>query len=156
VKTPDGREVEVKDGDIVKANDDGTFEFESPESILDAGAVIICICTKDGDGNVKSMHYPVCIKKCENGNILLRFATANSMNSVRLKMPNAKPINEDEGVRLIGRGQNKEAMFAAQHCWDGYANNFGIAKAYTLVRLELEHKSKEWCALFVPVINVMG
>jgi len=156
VKTADGTEVELKDGDIVKAKDDGTFEFGSSESLLKADAIIISIGMKDNDGNVQSMSYPVRIKKCDNGNIVLAFLTADGMDSVKKKMDCAKPINENDGVCLIGRGQNMEAMFAAQACWDGYARNFGIANSYSLVRLELEKGSKQWLALFVPVINVMG
>lgn len=156
VKTPDGKEVEVKDGDIMEARDDGTFKFENPESLINADVLIICIGMKDNSGNTEILSYPVRIKKCENGNILLRFATADGMDSTRRKMSSVKSINNDEGVCLIGRGQNMEAMFAAQHCWDGYARNFGIDNAYALVRLELEHRSKEWCALFVPVLNVIG
>jgi hypothetical protein len=156
VKTPDGTEVELKDGDIVKANDDGTFEFGNSESLLKANAVIISIGMKDNDGNVQSMSYPVRIKKCDNGNIVFALSTADGMDSVKKKMDCAKPINENDGVCLIGRGQNLEAMFAAQTCWDGYARNFGIANSYSLVRLELDKASKQWLALFAPVINVMG
>lgn len=156
VKTSDGKEVELKDGDIVRAKDDGTFEFGNSESLLKAAAIIISIGMKDDNGNVKTMSYPIHIKKCDNGNIIFAFQTAKGMNSVKKKTDNTKPINEDEGVCLIGRGQNMEAMFAAQACWEGYARNFGIANSYSLVRLELDKESKQWFALFVPVINVMG
>ena len=156
VKTSDGKEVELKDGDIVKANDDGTFDFGNSESLLKADAIIISVGMKDSNGNVKQLSYPVHIKKCDNGNIIFGFATADGMDSTKKKMDCTKPINEDDGVCLIGRGQNMEAMFAAQTCWDGYARNFGIANSYALVRLELDKGSKQWMALFVPVINVMG
>lgn len=156
VKTADGKEVELKDGDIVKAKDDGTFEFGNSESLIKADTIIISIGMKDKDGNVEALSYPVRIKKCDNGNIIFAFHTADGMDSVKKKMDSAKPINENDGVCLIGRGQNMEAMFAAQTCWEGYARNFGIANSYSLVRLELDRGSKQWLALFVPVINVMG
>lgn len=156
VKTADGKEVELKDGDIVKANKDGTVEFGNSESLVNAEAIIINIGMKDGNGNTESLSYPVRIKKCDNGNIIFAFQTAKGMDSVKQKIDEAKPLREEDGVCLIGRGQNMEAMFAAQACWDGYARNFGIAKSYSLVRLELEKGSKQWLALFVPVINVMG
>ena len=156
VKTSDGKEVELKDGDIVRAKDDGTFEFGNSESLLKADAIIISVGIRDGNGDVKPLSYPVSIKKCDNGNIILGFATADGMDSVKKKMDCAKPIDKDDGVCFIGRGQNMEAMFAAQTCWEGYARNFGIANSYSLVRLELEKGSKKWLALFVPVINVMG
>ena len=156
VKTSDGAEVQLKDGDIVRANDDGTFEFGNSDSLLKANAIIISVGMKDEKGNVEQLSYHVHIKKCNNGNIVFAFATADGMDSIKKKMDNAKPINEDDGVSLIGRGQNMEAMFAAQTCWEGYARNFGIANSYSLVRLELEKGCKQWLALFVPVINVMG
>jgi hypothetical protein len=156
VKTSDGTEVELKDGDIVKANSDGTVEFCNSESLLKADAVIISIGMKDNDGNVQPISYPVRIKKYDNGNIVFALSTSDGMDSVNKKMDCAKPINENDDVRLIGRGQNMEAMYAAQTCWDGYARNFGIANSYSLVRLELDKASKQWLALFVPVINVMG
>lgn len=156
VKTADGKEVELKDGDILRAKDDGTFEFGNSESLLKANGMIISIGTKDEDGNVESVSYPIRINKCDNGNIVIALPTADSMNSIKKKMDTAKPISENDGVCLIGRGQNMEAMFAAQTCWDGYARNFGIANSYSLVRLELDKGSKQWLALFVPVINVMG
>jgi hypothetical protein len=156
VKTSDGKEVEVKDGDIVRAKEDGTFEFGNSESLLKAKAIIISIGAKDKDGKVETISYPVRIKKFDNGNIIFAFATAKGMNSVKEKMDEAKLIDKNDGVCLIGRGENMEAMFAAQTCWEGYARNFGIAKSYSLVRLELEKESKQWLALFVPVLNVMG
>lgn len=156
VKTADGKEVKLKDGDIVKAKEDGTFEFENSDSLLKANGIIINIGMTDGKGNIKTKFYSVCINKCDNGNIVFIFDTANGMDSVKQKMDCVKPIDENEGVCLIGRGQNMEAMFAAQACWDGYARNFGIANSYSLVRLELNKSSKQWFALFVPIINVMG
>lgn len=156
VKTADGKEVELKDGDIVRAKADGTFEFGNSESLLKADAIIISIGMRDKDGKVESLSYPVRIKKCDNGNIIFAFRTADGMDSAKKKIDTAKSISENDGVCLIGRGQNMEAMFAAQACWDGYARNFGIANSYSLVRLELEKESKQWLALFVPVINVMG
>lgn len=156
VKTADGSEVELKDGDIVKAKDDGTFEFGNSDSLLKADAIIISVGMHDDKGNIKQLSYHVNIKKCDNGNIVFGFATADGMDSVKKKIDCIKPINEDDGVCLIGRGQNMEAMFAAQTCWDGYARNFGIANSYSLVRLELDKGSKQWMALFIPVLNVMG
>jgi hypothetical protein len=156
VKTADGKEVELKDGDIVKAKEDGTFEFGNSDSLLKANEIIISIGMEDGKGNIGNVLYLVRINKCDNGNIVFAFHTADGMDSVKKKMDCAKPINENEGVCLIGRGQNMEAMFAAQACWDGYARNFGIAKSYSLVRLELDKGGKQWLALFVPVLNVMG
>lgn len=156
VKTSDGKEVELKDGDIVRAKADGTFEFGNSESLLNADSIIISVGMKGKDGKVEAMPYPVRIKKCDNGNIIFAFLTAKGMDSVKQKMDIAKPINENDGVCLIGRGQNMEAMFAAQACWEGYARNFGITNSYSLVRLELEKGSKQWLALFVPVLNVMG
>lgn len=153
VKTADGTEVELKDGDIVKEREDGTFEFGSSESLLKADEIIISIGMEDNNGNVQSTPYLVHIKKCDNGNIVFCLATADGMDSIKKKMDCGKP---DDGVCLIGRGQNMDAMFAAQACWNGYARNFGIANSYSLVRLELDKGSKQWVALFVPVINVMG
>lgn len=150
VKTADG-EVEVKDGDIIKVKEDGTCEFKSKESLLNADGIIISVRLND-----ETLSYPVKIKRCENGNIFLAFATAKGMDSVKAKIDKVKSLEKDDLVCLIGRGQNMEAMFAAQTCWDGYARSFGIANSYSLVRLELEKEGKQWVALFVPVLNVMG
>lgn len=155
VKTADGAEVELKDGDIVKAREDGTFELSNSDSLLKADAIIFTVSTHDEKGNIKQLSYLVNIKKCDNGNIIFGLATADGMDSIKKKMDNAKPIDKDDGVCLIGRGQNMEAMFAAKSFWDGYSRNFGITNSYSLVRLELEKGSKQWIALFVPVINVM-
>lgn len=156
VKTPDGKEVKLKDGDIVKANNDGTFEIQNPESLIKADAIVINVSTIDDNSNIEMLSYYVKIKKFDNGNIAIALATSDGMGSVKKKMDCAKPINENDGIHLIGRGQNMEAMFAAQACWDGYARNLGITNSYSLVRLELDKGSKKWVALFVPVINVMG
>ena len=153
VKLADGTEHILKNGDVLKKNADGTFEIVTPELITKAKGMFISVCiTEDDDNIVKT--FMVEVTKCDNGNLVFTIGTANGMTSFDKDMKEEKECAADS-IRLLGRGANMEAMFAADACFRAYTMNLGLEKSYALVRLELERGEKKWMALFAPVLSVL-
>lgn len=150
VKLADGTEHVVKNGEILNKKADGTFEIVPPELITKAKGMLISVCIDDV---VKTFMLEV--TKCDNGNLIFTLGTAKGMTSFDKDMKENKECAADS-IRLIGRGANMEAMFAADACFHAYTMNLGLEKSYALVRLELERGEKKWMALFAPVLSVLG
>lgn len=150
VKLADGTEHIVKSGEILNKKADGTFEIVPPELITKAKGMLISVCIDDV---VKTFMLEV--TKCDNGNLIFTLGTAKGMTSFDKDMKENKECAADS-IRLIGRGANMEAMFAADACFHAYTMNLGLEKSYALVRLELERGEKKWMALFAPVLSVLG
>lgn len=150
VKLADGTEHVLKNGEILNKKADGTFEIVPPELITKAKGMLISVCIDDV---VKTFMLEV--TKCDNGNLVFTLGTAKGMTSFDKDMKENKECAADS-IRLIGRGANMEAMFAADACFHAYTMNLGLEKSYALVRLELERGEKKWMALFAPVLSVLG
>ena len=154
VKLADGTEHVLKNGDVVKKNADGTFEIVTPELITKAKGLLISVGIKHGDGDSIVETFMVEVTRCDNGNLVFSLGTANGMESFDKDMKENKEFASDS-IRLLGRGANMEAMFAADACFHAYTMNLGLEKSYALVRLELERVEKKWIALFTPVLSVL-
>ena len=153
VKLSDGTEHVLKNGDVLKKNADGTFEIVTPELITKAKSMFISVCINEGDDNIIKT-FMAEVTKCDNGNFIFTLDTAKGMMSFDKDMKAEKECSADS-IRLLGRGPNMEAMFAADACFRAYTMNLGLEKSYALVRLELERGEKKWTALFAPVLSVL-
>lgn len=149
VKLADGTEHVLKNGETIYKKADGTFEIIPPELIAKAKGMLISVSI---DNVVKTFMLEV--TKCDNGNLIFTLGTANGMSSIDKDMKKDEECAADS-IRLIGRGANMEAMFAADACLYAYTMNLGLEKSYSLVRLELERGEKKWMALFAPVLSVL-
>lgn len=152
VKLADGTEHVLKNGEILNKKADGTFEIVPPELITKAKGMLISVCIDDV---VKTFMLEV--TKCDNGNLVFTLGTAKGMSSIDQDVKgDGDGTFAADTIRLIGRGANMEAMFAADACFHAYTMNLGLEKSYALVRLELERGEKKWMALFAPVLSVLG
>lgn len=149
VKLADGTEHVLKNGETIYKKADGTFEIIPPELIAKAKGMLISV---NIDDVVKTFFLEV--TKCDNGNLIFTLGTAKGMSSVDQDVKGDETCAADT-IRLIGRGANMEAMFAADACFYAYTMNLGLEKSYSLVRLELERGEKKWMALFAPVLSVL-
>lgn len=154
VKLADGTEHVLKNGEILNKNADGTFEIVPPELITKANGMLISVCINEGGDNIVKT-FMLKVTKCYNGNLIFTLGTAKGMTSFDKDMREEKSCAADS-IRLLGRGANMEAMFAAEACFHAYTMNLGLEKSYALVRLELERGEKKWMALFAPVLSVLG
>lgn len=154
VKLADGTEHVLKNGEILNKKADGTFEIVPPELITKAKGMLISVCINEGGDNIVKT-FMLEVTKCDNGNLIFTLGTAKGMTSFDKDMKEEKSCAADS-IRLIGRGANMEAMFAADACFHAYTMNLGLEKSYALVRLELERGEKKWMALFAPVLSVLG
>lgn len=158
VKLADGTEHVLKNGEVVIKKADGTSKVvpksEATEIIAKAKGMLISVCVND-DGNDIIKTFMLEVTKCDNGNLVFTLGTAKGMESFDKDMKDNKECATDS-IRLIGRGANMEAMFAANACFHAYTMNLGLEKAFSLVRLELERNTKQWMALFTPVLSVLA
>jgi len=157
VKLADGTEHVLKNGEVVIKKADGTSEVVSKsdmaELIANAPEMLISVGVGKGDDEIIKT-FMLEVKRCDNGNLVFTLGTAKGMESFDKDMKNNKECVTDS-IRLIGRGEYMEAMFAANACFRAYTMNLGLEKAFSLVRLELERGEKKWMALFTPVLSVL-
>lgn len=154
VKLANGTEHVLKNGEILNKKADGTFEIVQPELITKAKRMLVSVCIHEGNEDLVKT-FMLEVTKCDNGNLVFSLGTAKGMESFDKDMKEDKTCAADS-IRLIGRGANMEAMFAADACYHAYTMNLGLEKSYVLVRLELERGEKKWMALFAPVLSVLG
>lgn len=134
---PDGKTREAKADDILKATNGFVTVGSDQINVLETFAV----------------HY----KKRDCGGFIFSVETSKSLVSEEIDPPENFPIAKDgvkQKITLVGRGEVEHAVFALTSCFNAITQQFGISNAYRCVRLELEHTTKQWTALFVEAIEV--
>lgn len=129
---------------VWRKKEEGGYERIDQTELLKHSHALITVCHGDDEPETFAMHYH---KEGDNYNFAI--ATSNTLVS------GSKEIN-GEKITLVGMGEADKALFALHNSWCAFAEQFGLSKAYRLVRLELGYKTKTWTAVFASAIDILG
>ena len=160
----DGNVRPIRNGEVLKEVDGKVVVLtkdEAVKDILNANRMLISV---EGKGmGVRT--YGLTVTRCDNGNILLAVETNDKPDGgyvLPKKEERAKGLylHDNRGIKVVGRRDCAEAMYAIISCYEAYTKSLGLttANAYTLVRLDLQNPGDgmKWYGLFVPTLKVMG
>lgn len=138
------KECDIPKEGVWRKKEEGGYERIDPTELLKHSHSLITVRHGDYEPETFAMHYH---KEGDKYNFAI--ATSNTLVS------ESKEIN-GEKVTLVGMGEAAKAFFALHNSWCAFAEQFGLSKAYHLVRLELGYKTKTWTAVFASTIDIIG
>ena len=144
--TVDGKQ--VKPEGVFSIDEKGEYHRANPTDVLEHNLMAITLMNKDGFSKTVGIHW----RKTEEGYYVFKLGIANGMKDETV---DKSKVNLKDDLTLIGRGSHVDAHSILEYTWRAFGEQFGIEKAYCLVRVELAPKTKEWKAIFAPVTDVL-
>ena len=130
---------------VWEKQEDGTFKKVDPTELLRHNTSLITVTHGDDEPKTFGIEW----QKDDHGNYLFRILTSHVL------IDEHEEINGSD-VTLVGRGDSGHAWFALTNAWAAFASQFGLEKAYRLVRMSLGYKTKMWSAVFAPCTDILG